>query len=351
MADLSDVGEYFRLRDADRLPLLDTRSSGEYAAGHLVGAHSLPLFSDEERARVGTTYKRVDPREALLLGLEIVGPKMRALVERAAELTGASFGTGEAPRVAVGCWRGGSRSASVAWLLETAGFAVLRLRGGYKAYRAHAREFLETARFDWRVIDGSTGSGKTVLLHSLRERGAQVLDLEGIARHKGSAFGLTPGDAQPTSEHAENMIFDVMRRFDPARPVWVENESRNVGHVFLPDAVVRNLAGGHRVEIVVPAEDRVAHIVEQYGAYKASVLADTVHRIRKRLGGLRSQQAIAAVDAGDLATAARIALDYYDKAYAHYSARQAHPTAERHELRFDELDDLASRLSSAHVEP
>ena len=321
------------------LVCVDTRSPGEYEAGHIAGAVSLPLFSNEERARVGTTYKQVDPREALLEGLEIVGPKMRQLVERADELT---RGTRE---IGVYCWRGGSRSGSVSWLLGMAGYTVHRLEGGYKAYRQHARAFIDDLPFEFKSVDGSTGSGKTILLHHLREAGAQVLDLEAVANHKGSAFGLTPGDEQPTSEHAENLIYAQLRGFDVSRPVWLENESRNIGRVFLPDGMVDAIANAHRVEIVVPVEDRVEHIVSQYGTYKRAVLADTFHHLRKRLGGKATQDAIAAVDAGDLHTAARIALTYYDKAYAHYSERQAHPTSERHEVRFGELPELASRLA------
>ena len=339
-----DAAEFLRLQREQGLVLLDTRSPGEYAQGHIVGAESLPLFSDAERARVGTTYKQVDSREALLEGLDIVGPKMRWLVEEAGRLGGAQFGGSTRPQVGVYCWRGGSRSGAVSWLLSTAGFEVVRLAGGYKAYRQYARAFLDDLPFRFKSIDGSTGSGKTVLLHALRQNGAQTLDLEGIANHKGSAFGLTPGDTQPSSEQAENEIYAVLAGYDTTRPVWVENESRNVGKVFLPDGIVDAIAGAHRVEIVVPTEDRVAHIVEQYGRYKRSVLADTFHHLRKRLGGQATQEAVAAVDAGDLATAARIALRYYDKAYAHYSARQAHPTAERHEVRFGELGALAKRL-------
>ena len=320
------------------LPVVDTRSPGEFAEGHIVGAESLPLFSDEERATVGTLYKQVDPREAFLRGLDIVGPKMRSLVEGAEAIVG---GLSPKPAIGVYCWRGGSRSGSVAWLLDTAGFEVYRLSGGYKAYRAHARAYVSAPPFELRVIDGSTGSGKTVLLHALARAGAQVLDLEGIARHKGSAFGLTPGETQPTTEHAENLIYDTLAGFDESRPVWVENESRNIGRVFLPPGLNDAMDRGRRYEIVVPREDRVAHIVEQYGRYPRATLAGTFHHLRKRLGQEASQQAIAAVDAGDLHTAAEIALTYYDKAYAHYSSRQTPRGVVQREVRFADLRELA----------
>ncbi len=331
------------------LTVLDTRSPGEYGSGHVVGAASLPLFTDAERADVGTLYKQVDPREALLRGLEIVGPKMRSLVEAAARLSDADFSKGVgvgvgglSPKPAVGvyCWRGGSRSSSVAWLLDTAGFEVYRLVGGYKAYRNFVRERFDALPYDFRVVDGSTGSGKTVLLHALAGAGAQVLDLEGIANHKGSAFGLSPGDVQPTTEQAENEIHATLAGFDESRPIWVENESRNVGKVFLPKGLVEALAAARRYEIVVPKEDRLDHIVAQYGRYPRAQLADTFHHLRKRLGLEGAQNAISAVDRGDLRTAAEIALGYYDKAYAHYSSRQSPEGVLRREVRFADLDAL-----------
>ncbi len=339
-------------RQGAGLTVFDTRSPGEFAFGRVVGAASLPLFSDAERATVGTLYKQVDPRVALLTGLDIVGPKMRTLVETAAAQSGADFSeevlaaraaAGLSPKPAVGvyCWRGGSRSSSVAWLLDTAGFDVYRLVGGYKAYRGYVRKQFGRMPFELRVVDGSTGSGKTVLLHELAKAGAQVLDLEGIAKHKGSAFGLTPGDVQPSTEQAENEIYATLAGFDESRPVWVENESRNVGKVFLPEGLTEAMAAAKRYEIVVPREDRLAHIVEQYGRYPRAQLADTFHHLRKRLGLEAAQRAISAVDAGDLRAAAEIALVYYDKAYAHYSSRQAPAEVVREEVRFGNLPLLA----------
>lgn len=336
--------ELFLRRQRERgLVLLDTRSPGEFADGHIVGAASLPLFDDDERARVGTTYKQTGPREAVLAGLDIVGPKMRWLVEEAERLTGARFG-GSAPRVGVYCWRGGQRSGSVAWLLERGGFEVYRLAGGYKAYRRYARAHLDDLPYRFRVVDGATGSGKTVLLRELARRGAQVLDLEGIANHRGSAFGLAPGAVQPTSEQAENEIFTRLSAFDVALPVWLENESRNVGRVFLPDGIVAKLAASERVLLEMPEDDRVRHIVDEYGDYPREHLVGVFVHLRKRLGGLATQQAIEAIDHGDLAAAVRLALVYYDKAYAHYSERQGHPVTERVRVGYGGWAGLADRL-------
>ena len=344
MIRTADPGELHRLQRDAGLTLLDTRSPGEFAAGHIVGARSLPLFDDDERARVGTTYKQVGRREAVLVGLDIAGPKLRALVEDAARLTTAAFDGRSAPRVGVYCWRGGQRSSSMAWLLERGGFEVVRMAGGYKAYRRHARAFVDDLPHRFRVVDGPTGSGKTALLRELARRGAQVLDLEGIANHRGSAFGLAPGAVQPTSEQAENEIFARLSRFDVDRPVWVENESRNVGRVFLPEGIVAKLAASERVLLRVRREDRVRHIVDLYGGYPREHLVGVFVHLRKRLGGLATRQAIEAVDAGDLAAAVRLALVYYDKAYAYYSERQGHPATREVEGRYGEWGAVAERL-------
>lgn len=340
MMNLVSPAEFLE-KQAAGLVLLDTRSPGEFEQGHIVGAKPLPLFSNEERAKVGTTFKQKDPKQAFLEGLEIVGPKLRWLVE---EATRQAQNSALPSEVGVYCWRGGDRSASVATLLSKAGLKVTRLNGGYKGYRAYGREYLLDLPHTFTVVDGSTGSGKTVLLHELQKLGAQVLDLEGIANHRGSAFGLVPGEEQPSSEQATNLIFHQLRQFDPNKTVWVENESRNIGQVFLPDAINKKLADSHRLQLVVPRADRIAHIVDMYGEYPPAVIIATVEKIKKRLGGLAAKQAIEAANAGDATAVANLVLDYYDKAYAHYSARQEAPSVERVEVDFSGLEALAGRL-------
>lgn len=340
MMNLVSPAEFLK-KQSEGLVLLDTRSPGEFAQGHMIGAKPLPLFSNEERAKVGTTYKQKDPKQAFLEGLEIVGPKLRWLVE---EATLQAQNGGLPGEIGVYCWRGGDRSASVATLLAKAGLKVTRLKGGYKAYRTYGRTYMEQLPHTFNVVDGSTGSGKTVLLYALRERGAQVLDLEGIANHRGSAFGLVPGTVQPSSEQATNVIFDILRKFDPSKTVWVENESRNIGSVFLPDAINAKLADSHRLLLDVPRADRIAHIVDMYGEYPTATIVETINKIKKRLGGLAAKQAIEAAEAGDAATVADLVLSYYDKAYAHYSERQEVPSVERVEVGIAGLGDLAKRL-------
>ncbi|MBK8554971.1 MAG: tRNA 2-selenouridine(34) synthase MnmH [Lewinellaceae bacterium] len=211
----------------DERVLLDVRSPGEYAQGHIPGAFSFPLFSDEERARVGTTYKQANPEAALLLGLDLVGPKMGHFVVEALKLS-------RNKKLAVHCWRGGQRSKSMAWLLRLAGCDVVTLNGGYKAFRHEALDQYHLHPYNLRVVGGRTGSGKTKVLQALRDMGEQIIDLEGLAHHKGSAFGAIGEQEQPSVEQFENDLFFALRALDPQKRIWIENESRSIGRVYIP---------------------------------------------------------------------------------------------------------------------
>ena len=322
--------EYFAL--PERPTLLDVRSPGEYTVGHIGGAVSLPLFDDSERAEVGTLYKQTSPDAALLRGLEIAGGKLRGLVgqARAAAPSG---------RVIVQCWRGGQRSASVVWLLEQAGMEVAQLTGGYKAYRAYARTWLEEAHHELRVLSGPTGSGKTSVLHAMRELGAAVVDLEGLANHKGSSFGALGEAPQPSSEAFENMLFTALRQLPTDRPVWLEDESRMIGTVCQPEPFYERLVTAPAIELVQPLAWRVDKLVKDYASYGKEDLMAAFTRLRKKLGGQHLHTALDALDRQDYATACRVALVYYDKAYAHYAERKA--VAPRCRLEVDSPDPHA----------
>ncbi len=302
--------------------LLDVRSPAEYATGKLPAALSLPLFTDAERAVVGTLYKQVSPDEALLKGLEIAGGKMRHLVEEARRLAP----TGQ---VVVHCWRGGQRSGSVAWLLERAGLDVVQLTGGYKAARAAIRTYLNSSGHQLRVLSGPTGSGKTQVLQAMQKLGANVIDLEGLAHHKGSSFGAIGEAPQPSTEEFENQLFAALRDLPTDQPVWLEDESRMIGHIYLPDEFYHRLTAAPVTLLDQPFDWRVERLVDLYGAYPREELLTAFTRIRKRLGGQHLNTAIAALEADDLATAARIALVYYDKAYHHYGERREAPVVRR----------------------
>lgn len=295
--------------------LIDVRSPGEHAEGKLPNAQSLPLFSDEERAKVGTLYKQDSPDSALLEGLDIAGGKMRWLVEEARRLAPSG-------KVVVHCWRGGQRSASVAWLLERAGMNVAQLTGGYKSARHHIREYLGQDHHKLRVLSGPTGSGKTPVLLAMQELGAHVVDMEGMANHKGSSFGAIGEAPQPTTEEFENQLFACFREIPAGETVWLEDESRLIGHVYLPDEFYDRLAAAPVVLLEQPTEWRVERLVELYGSYPVEPLVAAFTRLRKKLGGQHLKTALEALGNNDLVTAARIALVYYDKAYAHYGERR-----------------------------
>lgn len=290
------------------VPILDVRSPGEFEQGHIPGARNLPLFDNEERAEIGTIYKQQGREQAVERGLEIVGPKLAGMVRQAKAWAPEG-------QLRLHCWRGGMRSESVGWLLERAGLAVTLLEGGYKAYR---RQVL--AELDWAgpllILGGATGSGKTELLHQLAALGEQVVDLEGMAHHKGSSFGGLGQLPQPSSEHFANRLHQALSRLDPQRPVWVEDESITIGRVHIPEPFWERMKKAPVVVITVPDEERIERLVNDYGEQDHGELVAAFERIQKRLGGQNLKEALAALQEGDYATAARIALRYYDRAYA-----------------------------------
>jgi len=289
------------------LPLLDVRSPSEYAKGHIPGAVSLPLFSDQERHEVGLAYKTLGRNEAVKLGLGFVGPKMRELVTHAEAL---------APerKVQLYCWRGGMRSGSVSWLLRTAGFEVQCIAGGYKTWR---RQVLALFEYPFRFIclGGYTGVGKTAIIEALRSRGEQVINLEALASHRGSAFG-TMG-TQPANEHFENLLAEALLRLDPVKPVWIEDESRRIGKIFLPHALLSGMRAAPYVLLHRDTHERIREVCAMYGFENLENLTDAFRKIEKRMGGQYCIQALEALHRGDLEEAARLALHYYDRSYAH----------------------------------
>ncbi|MBW4537987.1 MAG: tRNA 2-selenouridine(34) synthase MnmH [Myxacorys chilensis ATA2-1-KO14] len=287
--------------------LLDTRSPGEYEQGRIPGATSFPLFSDAERAQVGTCYKQQGQEDAIELGLELVAPKMVEFVRTAKQL---------APirQVRLHCWRGGMRSSSMAWLLETAGFDVTRLKGGYKSFREWVRSTLSTPRLIL-TLGGMTGTGKTQMLYALAEQGEQILDLEALANHRGSSYGALGLPDQPTTEQFENAIAMQWMKFDPARPVWIEAESRRVGMCRVPDELFTQMMRSPVVRMVRSRQERINLLLDVYGSANPEELIVATARISKKLGGQHTKQATEYIRQGNLAPAINIVLNYYDKTY------------------------------------
>ncbi|TVQ13324.1 MAG: tRNA 2-selenouridine(34) synthase MnmH [Leptolyngbya sp. DLM2.Bin27] len=290
-------------------PILDVRSPGEYEHGHIPGAVSFPLFTDDERAQVGTCYKQVGREAAVELGFDIAGPKCGEFIRAAKAL---------APdrQLRVHCWRGGMRSGGMGWILELAGFTVHSLEGGYKAYRRWVRETLATPK-PVVILGGMTGSGKTQVLHALAALGEPVLDLEGLANHRGSSFGALLLPPQPSTEHYENLLAEQWVKFGDERPIWIEAESRRVGTCRIPSELFAQMEAAPAVEVVRSLDERLDLLVEIYGAASTAGLVAATERIRKRLGGDRTQAAIQHIQAGNLRAACAIILDYYDRAYRH----------------------------------
>jgi len=288
-------------------PLLDVRSPGEYTHGHIPDAISYPLFSDDERAQVGTCYKQAGREPAVELGFDLVGPKLGNMIRQAKAIAPEQV-------VRVHCWRGGMRSGSVAWALDTAGFQVATLEGGYKAFRRRVRQIVCAPR-PIIVLGGMTGTGKTQILHALRDRGEQVLDLEGLANHRGSSFGSLDMPPQPSTEQFENLIADQLAALDPTRPVWIEAESRRVGTCRVPEELFTRMDIAPTLEVVRSLDERLDILVDVYGQTDREGLVAATERIRKRLGGQRTQAAVELIRAGDLREVCKIVLDYYDRTY------------------------------------
>src|ERR1043165_5764079 len=287
--------------------ILDVRSEGEFKHGHILQATNLPLFNNEERKEVGTLYKQKGRNDAILLGLDIVGKKMGDFVRFAQPKM-------KDNKVFVHCWRGGMRSGSMAWLLNLFGYEVLVLKGGYKAYRHHALEVV-ARKFHYIVLGGRTGSGKTEVLKALKAAGEQVVDLEALANHKGSAFGALGQEAQPSTEHFENMLAEELKKFDPAKRVWLEDESKTIGKVFLDLNFWNHLRLSPVFVIELPLEVRLKKLTEEYGRFSTEELKASFDNIVRRLGNEQWKNAVAALEEKNLGLAAEIALYYYDKAY------------------------------------
>ncbi len=302
-----NIEEFLSL--ANEHPVFDVRSPGEYNHAHIPDAHSFPLFTDEERKVVGTTYKQQSREQAIKTGLDYFGVRMRKMVEEADRICGAD------KTVLVHCWRGGMRSAGVAWLLDLYGYKVYTLNGGYKQFRKWVLEqFVQEYQF--HILSGYTGSGKTHVLHALKKNDEQIIDLEGLAHHKGSAFGNIGMPLQPSQEMFENKLaVELVKASKTHLPIWIEDESQRIGDVNVPIDLWKQMRKKPLFFLDIPFEERLRHIVEEYGKLPKEKLVNAVIRIKKRLGGLETKEAINALVEDKTEDSFRILLSYYDKWY------------------------------------
>ena len=290
-----------------RVPLADVRTPAEFAQGHIPGAFNLPLFSNEERVQVGTTYKQESREAAILLGFDLAGPKWSGFIRTALE---------KAPgkKIAVHCWRGGMRSGAMAWALDLYGFQVYLLEKGYKRYR---RWVLDQFEIEWplSVVGGMTGSGKTRILHEMKSRGEQIIDLELLAQHQGSTYGTLGRLVQPSQEQFENDLAGELHGFDRQRRIWVEDESLTIGKRTIPRTFWNGIRSAVLFDVQVPLEVRVRALVKEYGSLDKDFLVECTERIWKRLGPEQTKRAVAAIREGRMEDFIREVLIYYDKTY------------------------------------
>jgi tRNA 2-selenouridine synthase len=287
--------------------LIDVRTPAEFEKGHIPDAFNVPLFTNEERVKVGTTYKQVGREQAILLGFDLTGPKWSGFIKSALEI---------APdkKIAVHCWRGGMRSGAMAWALDLYGFEVLVIKGGYKNYRRWAHQQFER-QFLLFILGGMTGSGKTKILHELKETGEQVIDLEDLAQHQGSSYGSMNKLVQPTQEQFENSLAYQLKSIDTAHRAWVEDESITIGKCAIPNAFWHQMRNAILIDLKIDTELRVAALTEEYGHLDKEFLIKCTERIHKRLGPEQTKFAVAAIKENRMADFIRLVLVYYDKTY------------------------------------
>ena len=333
------IDEFLKL--AETHPVFDVRSPGEYNHAHMPGAVSLPLFTDEERKQVGTAYKQISREQAIKIGLDYFGPKMRNLVEQVEALAVDSrpacpagwLPPTDSRLVLVYCWRGGMRSGAGSWLLDMYGFKVYTLIGGYKKFRNHVLDTFKKP-YHFNIIGGYTGSGKTELLKTLKEKGEKVIDLENIANHKGSAFGAIGLPPQPTQEMFENLLSNELSAISskeglptadlpvrqagsrlPTGCIWLEDESQRIGLVNIPGDLWKNMRGSKVWFLDIPFEERLKHIIPEYGVLEEEKLIAAIERISQKLGHLNAKTAILLLKEGKISESFDILLRYYDKFY------------------------------------
>lgn len=299
------LNDFLSLRH--QLPVVDVRSQGEYQQGHIQGAINLPILNNEERVAVGTDYKQKGQREAIKTGFRLVGPRLEGIISEVEKISSGK-------ELLVHCWRGGMRSNNFCQFASMAGVKTHPLMGGYKVYRQAALDSFRK-NFQLILLTGCTGSGKSEVLRALKEQGAQILDLEKLASHKGSAFGHLMMDAQPTTEQFQNDLFEEILKLDLSKPIWVEDESIAIGKIFLPTPFFQTMMKSPLVKMEVSREVRVQRLVNEYGDANKDEFLAIMGKITKKLGGQNYNAAKEKLEQGDMASTIDILLNYYDKAY------------------------------------
>ncbi|MEY3397773.1 MAG: hypothetical protein RL220_367 [Bacteroidota bacterium] len=316
---------------SDQYIVLDARSPGEYNAGHIPGALNLPLLNDEQRHIVGITYKKAGQKEAVKKGFELTGHEFSDKITRANELSNGR-------PILLYCWRGGLRSNILGWILSTAGLEINLLEGGYKAWRNNTiAEFSKPRKI--LVISGKTGTGKTELLHLLASRGEHIIDIESLCHHKGSSFGALGQPEQPTQEQFENIAGEVLSQIPEGTTLWIEDESRFLGRLRIPDAFFSQMSSSPLIVVDRPVEIRAQRILKEYGHFPIELLSERTMALSKRMGSEQASMASELLMSGDKSGWVMQLLRYYDKAYEHSTAQNEHVS--RRQINFSHEDESA----------
>ncbi|KLI50267.1 sulfurtransferase [Brachyspira hyodysenteriae] len=312
MVKVIDIEEFLKFANYDELPIIDVRSPIEYNHAHIPNAHNVYLFNDEERKDVGTIYKQIGRKEAILKGLEYVSVRMTSILKTIDEIAKKYNSTN---KILMHCFRGGMRSESTAWLCSSYGYEVYVLKGGYKRYRNYVLDSFERD-YEIYLLTGRTGSGKTLILNKLKSIGYNVIDLEQIAKHKGSAFGWINEGEQPSQEQFENNLSYELLKYDIDSTLWFEDESLLIGRRAIPKSLFNKMREAEKIIYLdIPKECRAEYIVNTYGKYSIDDLKESILKIKKRLGGERLKESLELLDNGNIYECVLNMLYYYDKAY------------------------------------
>ncbi len=297
-----------------RLPVIDVRSPGEFQQGHIPGANNIPLFDNDERARVGTTYVKIGKEPAIELGKIIAVEKTSYYLDAVTKIV-------PEKQMLLHCWRGGMRSAKIAAFYAEHGYKVFVLEGGYKAYRGFIRKQFLSGR-PLYLIGGYTGSGKTAILKQIGCLGHQIIDLEALANHKGSNFGHLGQEEQPTTEQFENNLYREWSELEPLRPLWLEHESMSIGSIYLPDTFRAAMMDAVLFFIDVPKADRIRRLVDEYACFDKTELMTVLEHLAQFMGSYQSREALLALQNDDFEKVADLTLGYYDKLYSNSLSRR-----------------------------
>ena len=339
-ANLSQLGEFDEI--------IDVRTPSEFADDHIPGAINCPVLSDEERITVGTLYKQVSPFEARKVGAALVAKNIANHLETRFRDHPKSW------KPLVYCWRGGQRSGAMSIIMGQIGWAAHKLEGGYKTYRRDVLDKLETlpGRFSFRIICGPTGSGKSRLLDALSVKGAQVLDLETLAQHRGSVLGSLPSQAQPSPKSFETALVEAMRKLDPARPVFVESESSKIGRLTLPAPLVTAMHNSACVMLDTAREARVALLMEEYRHFieAPEALIKRLEILKQFHGAKRIAEWEGMIRAGQFADLVNeLLVQHYDPGYLRSLNNHYGDIANAHLLTLTDTSTPAMRQAASEL--